>query len=237
MIIWSKEISPPPLSPSLPQIPPPQRTWFWFICQMIVRGFFSVWLRYQAHGVERLPKVGGGLLLGNHQSFLDPLLVGLPLARPVSYLARDTLFKVPLLGPIMRITHVMPLKRDGGSSAAIRETLLRMEQGYLIGMFPEGTRSADGKLGRLKPGFAALVRRTDLPVFPVGIAGANRALGRGSWFLKPRPVCVVYGEPLTPDEVTRLGERGREHELVELVRSRIAACQEEAESILSKRRA
>jgi 1-acyl-sn-glycerol-3-phosphate acyltransferase len=218
-----------------PEVTPLRRTWFWFISQIFVRGFFAVWLRYRAQGVERLPTTGGGLLLCNHQSFLDPLLVGLPLTRPVSYLARDTLFAVPILGSILRISHVMPLKRDGGSSAAIRETLLRMEQGYLIGMFPEGTRSADGKLGRLKPGFAALVRRTDLPVFPVGIAGANRALGRGSWFLKPRPVCVVYGEPLSPDETSSLGERGREHELVELVRSRIAACQQEAESILARR--
>lgn len=230
MTISSAEIS------SKIQTASPRRSWFWLICQTVIQGFFGIWLRYRAVGVDRIPTTGGGLLLCNHQSYLDPLLVGLHLARPVSYLARNTLFAVPILGRILRITHVMSLNRDGGSSAAIREALKRMDEGFLVGIFPEGTRSADGHLGPLKHGFAAILRRTDLPVIPVGIAGANRALGRGSWFLKPCRVCVVYGEPLPREEIARLNERGRERELVELVRTRIAACQHEAESILAQRR-
>ncbi|HTI49853.1 MAG TPA: lysophospholipid acyltransferase family protein [Planctomycetaceae bacterium] len=212
---------------------PLRRNQVWFISQVIVGIAFAVWLRFKARGVERLPPEGGGLLLSNHQSFLDPLLVGLPIRRPISFLARDTLFKVPFVGWMLRHTYVLPLNRDGGSSGAIRETLRRMEQGFLVGVFPEGTRSADGALGTFKPGFAALVRRTDLPIFPVGVAGANRALGRGAWFIKPYPVCVVYGEPIPREEIVRLSERGREQELVEAVRQRIARCQQEAEAWLA----
>jgi 1-acyl-sn-glycerol-3-phosphate acyltransferase len=213
---------------------PARRNWVWLTLQLILSVVFTAWLRYRARGVEKIPAVGGGLLLTNHQSFLDPLLVGLPLRRPVSFLARDTLFKVPLIGWILRHTYVMPLSRETGGAAGIRETLRRIELGFLVGIFPEGTRSVDGSLGRFKPGFAALVRRTELPIYPVGIAGAHRALGKGSLVLKPRRVCVVFGDPFPQETITSLKQRGREAELIEEVRTRIACCQQAAEDWLQQ---
>lgn len=213
---------------------PLRRNWVWYLCQMIVGLVFTFWLRYRARGVNRLPTQGGGLLLANHQSFIDPLLVGLPLRRPVSFLARDTLFPVPVIGWILRNTYVMPLSREKGGAAGIRETLRRLDEGFLVGVFPEGTRSHDGKMGIFKPGFAALVRRTSLPIYPVGIAGASRALGRGSLFLKPHRVCVVFGEPLSKETIDECRQRGREAALVEAVRTRIAECQKEAEEWLRR---
>jgi len=191
---------------------------------------FAGWLRYRARGVDRLPVDGGGLILSNHQSFLDPLLIGLPLKRPVSFLARDTLFRVPVVGWVLRNTYVMPLNREGGATAGIRETLRRMEAGYLVGVFPEGTRSEDGRLGEFKPGFAALLRRSDQPVYPVGIAGAHRALGRRRAWLSPSRVCVVFGEPLDPARLAELCGKGRETELVAFVRDAVNACLAEAEA-------
>jgi 1-acyl-sn-glycerol-3-phosphate acyltransferase len=213
---------------------PVRRNWVWFVSQLLVGIVFTFWLRYRARGAERVAPAGGGLLLANHSSFLDSLLVGLPLRRPVSFLARDTLFRVPVVGWMLRHTYVMPLSRDTGGAAGIRETLRRLEEGFLVGIFPEGTRSTDGSLGTFKPGFAALVRRTDLPIYPVGIAGANRALGRGSLFLKPRRVRVVFGEPLALETIAALRQRGREDELIEAVRARIAECQQEAEEWLRR---
>jgi 1-acyl-sn-glycerol-3-phosphate acyltransferase len=128
----------------------------------------------------------------------------------------------------------MPLARDTGGAAGIRETLRRLEEGFLVGIFPEGTRSADGTLGPFKPGFAALVRRTELPIYPVGIAGAYRALGRGSLVLKPHRVCIVFGEPFPKQTIDGLRQRGREAELVDAVRARIAECQREAEAWLKR---
>jgi 1-acyl-sn-glycerol-3-phosphate acyltransferase len=212
---------------------PVRRNCVWLFFQIILSVVFTVWLRYRARGVERIPTVGGGLFLTNHQSFLDPLLVGLPLRRPVSFLARDTLFKVPVIGWILRHTYVMPLSRETGGAAGIRETLRRIDLGFLVGIFPEGTRSLDGSLGKFKPGFAALVRRMELPIYPVGIAGAHRAFGKGSLFLKPHRVCVVFGEPFPKELIDNLKQRGREAELVEAVRSRIADCQQEAEEWLA----
>jgi len=222
------------LRDDMPLGPPGRRNWVWFICQVILGVVFTVWLRYRARGVEHVPKVGGGLLLTNHQSFLDPLLVGMPLRRPVSFLARDTLFTVPVIGWILRHTYVMPLSRETGGAAGIRETLRRLDLGFLVGVFPEGTRSSDGSLGTFKPGFAALVRRTDQPIYPVGIAGAHRALGKGSLFLRPRRVCVVFGNPFPKDTIEALKRRGREEELIEAVRERIAECQKAAEDWLRR---
>jgi 1-acyl-sn-glycerol-3-phosphate acyltransferase len=208
---------------------PLRRNLVWLTIQIVLRNVFVFGLRYRARGIEKIPTVGGGLILSNHQSFLDPLLIGLPLHRPVSFVARDTLFPIPIVGWILRHTYVMPLSRDTGGAGGIRETLRRLDEGFLIGLFPEGTRSADGTMGPLKPGFAALVRRTDLPIYPVGIAGANHALGRGSLFLKPCRVCVVYGEPIPAEKIAELKQRGREAELVETVRAHIAACQQQAD--------
>lgn len=197
---------------------------------MLARVFFAIWLRYRARGIEQIPASGGGLLLANHLSFLDPLMIGLPLSRPISYLARDSLFRVPVIGWILRNTYVKPINRENASTASIRETIQRAEFGFLCGVFPEGTRSETGEMGEFKPGFIALARRLELPIYPVGIAGTHLALGRHSCLLKPYRVRVVFGAPILPAEIAELKARGREQELVEFVRNRVAACQREAET-------
>lgn len=209
-----------------------RRSLLWRVCQAIFRVFCRVWLRLSVRGLERLP-AGGALLLSNHQSFLDPMLIAVGLSRPISFLARDSLFRKPVIGWFLKQVCVIPINREAAGTAVIRETLQRLDDGFLMGIFPEGTRTADGTLGEFKPGFAALVRRTERPIVPVGIAGADRALGRGRWFIRPCRVCVVYGEPLAATELVALRARGHEAELVTLVRSRIAACQREAERELT----
>ena len=215
-------------------VSPIRRNFIWYFSQIVLRVFFAVWVRYRAQGAEKIPTVGGGLILSNHQSFIDPLMIGLPLNRPVSYLARDTLFKIPFLGGLMRRTYVMPINREGTGAGGIRDTVHRLDEGFLVGVFPEGTRSRDGSVGTLKSGFTAMLRRTSVPIFPVGIAGANHVLGRGSFFLKPCRVCVVYGDPITVEEQAEFRQKGRETELVARVRERIVACQQAAEAWLHR---
>lgn len=205
-------------------VDPRSRNVTWRVCQFVLQNIFCFWLQYRARGHEQLQESPGALLLANHQSYLDPLLVGLPLQRPVSFLARDSLFRVPVVGWILRQTYVMPINRDAASTASIRDCLRRLEQGYLVGIFPEGTRTSDGNLGELKPGFVAIVRRTDRPIIPIGIAGAFEALPRGAWWLRPARVRVVFGAPIERSELEPLLGKDRESELLELIRTRIAAC-------------
>ncbi|MCA9116600.1 MAG: 1-acyl-sn-glycerol-3-phosphate acyltransferase [Planctomycetaceae bacterium] len=216
--------------PSPPAPPHRQRrNIIWYTCQLLLQVVFTFWLRYRCRGIENLPADGPALLLINHQSFLDPLLVGLPLDRPVSFLARDSLFRIPVVGTILRLTYVVPIDRSAASTRSIRTLTSRLDAGWMTGIFPEGTRSEDGQVGPLKPGFVAIVRRTGAPLIPVGIAGANRAMPRSSRGIRRETVRVVIGEAL-PDELkTEYCRKGREREFAELVRQRIVACQLEAE--------
>lgn len=220
----SVKVEPPPLPP------PKARNAVWRTFQFLMQNLFCFWLGYRARGQERLDEAGGGLVLANHQSFLDPLLIGVPLRRPISFVARDSLFKVPFIGWVLRNTYVIPISREAASSASLRETIRRMQHGYLVGLFPEGTRTETGEVGEFKPGFVALIRRAKLPVYPVGVAGAYHAMGKGSRFLKPARVRLVYGEAISVEELAQFEGRDQDQALIEFVRSRIVDCYREAET-------
>jgi 1-acyl-sn-glycerol-3-phosphate acyltransferase len=198
-----------------------RRNLLWRSLQFLMQNVFAFWLGYRSRGIENIPQ-GPAILIANHQSFLDPLLVGLGLKRPVSFLARDNLFRVPVIGWILKNTYVLPIRRDAAGTESLRISLQRLEEGFLVGMFPEGTRTRNGQLGPMKPGFVALVRRSAVPVIPVAISGAYEVLPRGAFFLRPRPVRVVFGRPITVEELAAFQGRGSEVGLVALVSSRVA---------------
>ncbi|MBC7968046.1 MAG: 1-acyl-sn-glycerol-3-phosphate acyltransferase [Fuerstia sp.] len=185
--------------------------------------FCRTWLRVNCSGLENLDNTRGGMLLVNHQSFLDPLLAAMWLTRPVSYLARDSLFRVPVLGWLLRRTYAMPISREAARGGSIRLAVERMDQGFLIGIFPEGTRSSGTEVRDFRPGFLAMVRRTNQPVYPVGIAGADRVMPRGAWFIRPGKIQVVYGAPFTPEEMAGL-QSGDDAAFCELARQRVSEC-------------
>lgn len=207
-----------------------RRSPHWYFAQLFAKPLFSLWFRFRARGTERIPSDSGVLLLINHQSFLDPMLVGLPIPRAVCYLARDSLFRVPFVGWWLSKTHVIPINRESAGTASIRAAVDRLRQGAIVGIFPEGTRSDDGRLGELKPGFLALVRRAKVPVIPVGVAGSRLAMPRGAWFVRPRHCCVVFAEEITPEMIESYSGRDREEELIAFVRERMTAVLEEAEA-------
>ncbi len=206
----------------LVEVDPRHRNWVWRTIQIVLQLLFSVFLRYRAYGHRELEQYSGMLFLVNHQSFLDPLLVGLPLSRPVCFLARDSLFRVPVVGWVLRSTYVMPINRESASTAVMRESIAKLKAGYWLGIFPEGTRSVDGQLGELKPGFLAIVRRAQVPVCIVGIAGSQHAFGRGALFPRMAKVSVYFDSPMMPEELKSLLEHGEEHLLAE-IRSRLEA--------------
>lgn len=207
---------------------PYRRNPIWFGFQVLMKISFAILFRYRARHSERIPETTGGLILSNHQSFLDPLMIGLPLRRPVSYIARENLFQIPIIGGILRRTYVMPINRESAGSGSVREAVRRIKAGFLVGVFPEGTRSTDGELGEIKPGFVALARRAQQPIYPVGIAGAYRAMPKGGLKLYPRKIRVVYGEPIPAEEVKRLAKKGNEEEFLRVIHERLQACLDEA---------
>lgn len=169
-------------------------------------------------------------MLVNHTSFLDPLVAALPLSRPVHYLSRDTLAGLPFVSWVVRNAETIPINRSAASTSTIKHCVKYLENGFLVGIFPEGTRSSDGRVGTLKPGFVALLRRANCPVVPIGVAGTFEAFPRGARWVRPGRVRVVFGEPWSPEELAPYKVRGKESELLQIVRDRMIACQEEAEA-------
>lgn len=210
---------------------PRSRNLVWRVIQTAVQVVFLFWLRFRCQNKHRLKEVDGALLLINHQSMLDPMLVGVALNRPVSFLARDSLFRIPVIGWVLRNAYVMPINRDSASTASVREMVRRLKHGFLVGIFPEGTRTHDGEVGKIKPGFVAVTKRAGVPVIPVGIAGAGKALPRNALFLWPYKVTLYYGDPIPAEEVTALSQRGREAEFSALIHKRLKECQEAAEQM------
>lgn len=217
---------PGPVEPA-PLPNPRARNAHWRAVQWVVRIVCTFWLGYRARGVERLDREGGALLLMNHQSHLDPLLVGAPMRRPISFLARDSLFRVPFVGWVLRNAYVLPINREAATTAALREMLRRIEHGFLVGIFPEGTRSATGAVGELKPGFISVLKRSKAPMYPVGIAGAYQAFPRKAWFLRPGRIRVVFGEPVPPETWERFGRD--DAALIAFVREKLCDVQAQAE--------
>lgn len=195
---------------------PDRRNWVWFAIQFVLRPLFSVWLQYRCRGHEKLSGLGGVLLVANHQSFLDPLLVGLPLCRPVGFLARDTLFRTFIVGWVLRSTNVLPINRNVAATNSIRQMVLRLQFGHIVGIFPEGTRSDDGQLGVIKPGLISVLKRTNVPVCPVAIAGATQALGRKAKFLHRTRVRVLFGDLIPADQIAAAISSGEDvaHQLI-----------------------
>lgn len=198
-----------------------QRNLVWRTIQFVLQIVFGLWLRYRSKNKQNLTDLEGALLLVNHQSFLDPLLVGLPLQRPVSFLARDSLFRIPVISWIMRKTYVIPISRSAASTESMRKAIDRIQQGYLVGIFPEGTRCTDGSIGEIKPGFISLIRRAKCPVVPIGIENAYNAYTKGAKLLRPAPVAVSFGPPLDPERLKELAARGREDELLAWIREEL----------------
>lgn len=200
----------------------PKLVWY-RLTQWVVGGIARVYFRFRRQGTGNMPNTGSVVLLATHQSYLDPLLIGCFMPRPIGYLARDTLF-AGILGPLIRAYDAIPIDREGGGLAGIRATLKRIKQGDAVLMFPEGTRSEDGKLQPLKPGFIALVRRGKASIVPLGIAGTFDAWPRGKKFPAPRRIAMVCGESIPPEELAGLNDEA----LLELVTEKLAECFSEA---------
>ncbi|HEU6448706.1 MAG TPA: lysophospholipid acyltransferase family protein [Verrucomicrobiae bacterium] len=162
--------------------------------------FFRVsmwtWLRWRHFNAERVPNSGSVILASNHASILDPPVVGSALSRQINYLARATLFEIPVVGWLFRNWNAIPIDRDGGNAAGLKIILSRLEQGNGIILFPEGTRTRDGKLQPARSGIGLIVAKSTAPVVPVRTFGTFEAMGRNARFPRPKKVSVKFGQPM-----------------------------------------
>lgn len=183
------------------QVPRSPAVWYW-IARFLCHVFTIVFFRYRAYGRENIPIEGAFVLACNHQSFMDPVFCGISVKRHVTYMARDTLFKNRFFGPLIASVNAIPISRDKPEIAVMRLVIDRLREGAAVCLFPEGTRTEDGRIAAFKPGFGLLCRRSKAAVVPVLVEGAFEAWPRHKKLFRPgSPIVVQFGKPLEPQQI------------------------------------
>lgn len=166
------------------------------ICRGLCRIVTSVWFDLKAYGVENVPTAGGVLIVSNHESFLDPIVVGVQVPRAMSFMAKSELFKPIGFGWLIRRLGAFPVQQGRGDRGAIEETIARLKLGHILNIFPEGERSMTGELAPVKKGFALIAKRANVPVVPVIIEGSFEAWPRMKRLPQTHAVRILYGKPI-----------------------------------------
>ena len=170
-------------------------TWVYRSLWWLTHGACRVYFRVRVEGLEHIPRQGPLILASNHVSFIDPPIIGSMVPRVVNFLARESLLRLPVLGWLFRQVNAVPIDRNNGASG-LKAILDRLQAGGAIIVFPEGTRSPDGRPMRAKAGVGLTVLRTAAPVVPVRLDGAFEAWGRHRIFPRPKKIILRFGQPL-----------------------------------------
>ncbi|MGF2616883.1 1-acyl-sn-glycerol-3-phosphate acyltransferase [Rossellomorea vietnamensis] len=160
---------------------------FYYFAKGVVKSILGPLYRIEVQGTEHFPKDGGVLLCSNHINNLDPPVVGISCPRPVAFMAKEELFKAPILKQILPHVHAFPVKRGMSDREALRTGMKILKENNVLGLFPEGTRSKTGKLGKGLAGAGFFALRTDAAVVPCAIIGSYKPF---------RKLKVVFGPPV-----------------------------------------
>lgn len=151
---------------------------------------FTLGWSLRIEGQRHIPLHGPVLVVANHQSFFDPLLIGLSTRRHLSFVARKSLFKNRMFTWVIDCLNAIPLDQDGVGKEGIRAILAQLHEGRGVAIYPEGERTANGAISPLKPGIGLLVKRVQAPIVPLGIAGAHGAWPRHQLLPVPAPLAL-----------------------------------------------
>ena len=191
------------------------------LAQVLIRAGTRSACGFRCEGTGHLPTQGACLLAANHKSYLDPLVIGAAVSRPICYFAKKQLFRIPLFGPLIHSLGAIPVDREGFSRDGVETALGILQRGEVLVVFPEGTRIRRPGLAAPKVGIGLLALRTGTPVVPVHIAGTWEP--RRSW-RRRMPVTVRLGPPLVFPRLPAGPEaRARYPEIAEAVMEAIAA--------------
>jgi 1-acyl-sn-glycerol-3-phosphate acyltransferase len=170
-----------------------------WILKVIIHALFRVVFTLEYIGVENVPRTGAVILAGNHPSYLDPVLISLPIRRRIRFVAWDRLFSIPLLGPLIRFLGAFPVDTTKPDQQAFGQALQVLREGEALGIFPEAGISKEARMNALlKSGAVRLALSVPCPIVPVTIAGARAAWPRGQWLPLPHKITVKYHPPIDP---------------------------------------
>jgi len=181
------------------------------ILKPIAVALMRLLFRMEVVDAGRVPATGPVLIVSTHVSLLDPPLVGGSAPRPLFFMAKEELFRIPLFGRLIRSLNARPVRRDGSDMRALKAALALLQEGRAILVFPEGTRGEEGQpLREGKPGVGMLAVLSGAAVVPAYVSGSGHALPRGRALPRPGRVRVTFGPPLFfKTEGKRAGDGGR----------------------------
>ena len=175
----------------------------WVLCRTLAVSVFGFRVRF----AEPLPQHGGLLVVSSHQSHLDPLLLGLATDRRLSTLARSSLYRFKPFAAVITSLDAVPIDRNASMVKTMKSIIGRLRDGRAVVIFPEGTRTATGRLGELKSGFALMAKKAEVPIVPVAIVGAYECWPRTSLLPRPGRIRLEFGPVIPAAEIARLDER------------------------------
>ena len=186
----------------------PRDTWLYRFAYLWVPVLFKLLFRMKITGAEHIPRTGPVVLASNHLSNTDPFFLGVSCPRQIHFIAKAELWKPRILGWVIEAFGAFPIRRGGADREAVRTAFEYLNAGAVIGIFPEGHRQRDGRLGPLNPGFALFSLKNGVVTIPVALTGTNLVV-RGRRLHFPR-VTVSFGPPLhLPDPSVPRSERAR----------------------------
>lgn len=166
---------------------------FYKLLMCLTQILFGILFRPAVFGKENVPMDGPVIMAANHLSNWDPPFAGTYMPRPVAYMAKEELFKPAICGWIISQLYAFPVKRGAADRAAIKTAIGILKQGLCLGVFPEGHRSKDGKLGKAEAGVSLLAAMSKAPVVPTAIIGTNKIFANGGMLPKLQ---IIFGEPM-----------------------------------------
>ncbi|MFZ5828084.1 MAG: lysophospholipid acyltransferase family protein [Bacillota bacterium] len=164
--------------------------WLYGFAKALVSPIYRTMFRIRVEGLEHIPTEGGVILCGNHFNGHDPLVTGIVSPRPVSFMAKEEIFKWPLVGFLARGVGAFPVKRGAADRSSLKKALEVLANGGCFGIFPEGTRSRTGQLRKAEPGTAYIALKAGVPVIPFGISGTYKLFS---------PIIVRFGPAVNLD--------------------------------------
>jgi len=177
------------------------------VSQWIARTGWRALAGLEVRGLANVPSTGPFLLIANHESNLDPILIQAVCPRPVHAMAKSSQFLVPLVGQLMKRILAFPVRRYQVDPYAVRLVLRRLRAGKGVAVYIEGERSWDGRLQAARPGTVRLALKAGVPVVPCGIEGSYEAWPR--WASRPQllPICITFGAPIHFPQFDRRADR------------------------------
>jgi 1-acyl-sn-glycerol-3-phosphate acyltransferase len=210
-------------------------SWLWYEANFCaVYTAYTLAFSYRSVGSRHMPRRGPVLLIANHESFLDPLAVGLAVRRKIHYMARKTLFKNRAFGSYLLSVGCVPVDQEGVAKEGLKTSLELLQAGKPLLLFPEGERSWTGQMQAFKPGILLLIKRAPVPVVPVGIAGAFEAYPRTAklprlsplfWPANGRAVAAAVGKPIEPARYAKMEREAILEDLFREVKAQVAVAE------------